>query len=415
MYKFLQRLPKQFLSFIVISLLSILLIILIVVYIQSKIISENKKKIDIQNSTLKSNAEKIIALESNRIKLIKENSNHANYLSSVFTSMREGIIVFNKDYKIVLANPFAMDTLNLDNSIFFDNKLIENKYITEISEMLLKIDDDHPTYEVIKTNDNKVYLKFTLERIQDKYNREEELGYFVSIHDVSETELNNRLRNEFIENISHEFKTPMTIILGYVETLRLWDDLEQETVERSLEVIDIEVNRLNAMVDQLLSLTKVNGEIDITRTKINAVKVVKSVIGHFQSLTYQSKVSIKLEYDDENIIVEGDHLLLINAITNIIDNAIKYTFEYDTINIKVHRVNEDCVISIKDNGPGIQKTHLDRIFERFYRIEKDRNSETGGTGLGLSITKNSIEKIGGYLKVISEENKGTEFQIILPL
>lgn len=415
MYKFLQRLPKQFLSFIVISLFSILLIILIVVYIQSKIISENKKKIDIQNSTLKSNAEKIIALESNRIKLIKENSNHANYLSSVFTSMREGIIVFNKDYKIVLANPFAMDTLNLDNSIFFDNKLIENKYITEISEMLLKIDDDHPTYEVIKTNDNKVYLKFTLERIQDKYNREEELGYFVSIHDVSETELNNRLRNEFIENISHEFKTPMTIILGYVETLRLWDDLEQETVERSLEVIDIEVNRLNAMVDQLLSLTKVNGEIDITRTKINAVKVVKSVIGHFQSLTYQSKVSIKLEYDDENIIVEGDHLLLINAITNIIDNAIKYTFEYDTINIKVHRVNEDCVISIKDNGPGIQKTHLDRIFERFYRIEKDRNSETGGTGLGLSITKNSIEKIGGYLKVISEENKGTEFQIILPL
>lgn len=415
MYKFLQRLPKQFLSFIVISLFSILLIILIVVYIQSKIISENKKKIDIQNSTLKSNAEKIIALESNRIKLIKENSNHANYLSSVFTSMREGIIVFNKDYKIVLANPFAMDTLNLDNSIFFDNKLVENKYLTEISEMLLKIDDDHPTYEVIKTNDNKVYLKFTLERIQDKYNREEELGYFVSIHDVSETELNNRLRNEFIENISHEFKTPMTIILGYVETLRLWDDLEQETVERSLEVIDIEVNRLNAMVDQLLSLTKVNGEIDITRTKINAVKVVKSVIGHFQSLTYQSKVSIKLEYDDENIIVEGDHLLLINAITNIIDNAIKYTFEYDTINIKVHRVNEDCVISIKDNGPGIQKAHLDRIFERFYRIEKDRNSETGGTGLGLSITKNSIEKIGGYLKVISEENKGTEFQIILPL
>lgn len=415
MYKFLQRLPKQFLSFIVISLFSILLIILIVVYIQSKIISENKKKNDIQNSTLKSNAEKIIALESNRIKLIKENSNHANYLSSVFTSMREGIIVFNKDYKIVLANPFAMDTLNLDNSIFFDNKLVENKYLTEISEMLLKIDDDQPTYEVIKTNDNKVYLKFTLERIQDKYNREEELGYFVSIHDVSETELNNRLRNEFIENISHEFKTPMTIILGYVETLRLWDDLEQETVERSLEVIDIEVNRLNAMVDQLLSLTKVNGEIDITRTKINAVKVVKSVIGHFQSLTYQSKVSIKLEYDDENIIVEGDHLLLINAITNIIDNAIKYTFEYDTINIKVHRVNEDCVISIKDNGPGIQKTHLDRIFERFYRIEKDRNSETGGTGLGLSITKNSIEKIGGYLKVISEENKGTEFQIILPL
>lgn len=415
MYKFLQRLPKQFLSFIVISLFSILLIILIIVYIQSKIISENKKKIDIQNSTLKSNAEKIIALESNRIKLIKENSNHANYLSSVFTSMREGIIVFNKDYKIVLANPFAMDTLNLDNSIFFDNKLVENKYLTEISEMLLKIDDDQPTYEVIKTNDNKVYLKFTLERIQDKYNREEELGYFVSIHDVSETELNNRLRNEFIENISHEFKTPMTIILGYVETLRLWDDLEQETVERSLEVIDIEVNRLNAMVDQLLSLTKVNGEIDITRTKINAVKVVKSVIGHFQSLTYQSKVSIKLEYDDENIIVEGDHLLLINAITNIIDNAIKYTFEYDTINIKVHRVNEDCVISIKDNGPGIQKAHLDRIFERFYRIEKDRNSETGGTGLGLSITKNSIEKIGGYLKVISEENKGTEFQIILPL
>lgn len=415
MYKFLQRLPKQFLSFIVISLFSILLIILIVVYIQSKIISENKKKIDIQNSTLKSNAEKIIALESNRIKLIKENSNHANYLSSVFTSMREGIIVFNKDYKIVLANPFAMDTLNLDNSIFFDNKLIENKYLTEISEMLLKIDDDQPTYEVIKTNDNKVYLKFTLERIQDKYNREEELGYFVSIHDVSETELNNRLRNEFIENISHEFKTPMTIILGYVETLRLWDDLEQETVERSLEVIDIEVNRLNSMVDQLLSLTKVNGEIDITRTKINAVKVVKSVIGHFQSLTYQSKVSINLEYDDENIIVEGDHLLLINAITNIIDNAIKYTFEYDTINIKVHRVNDDCVISIKDNGPGIQKAHLDRIFERFYRIEKDRNSETGGTGLGLSITKNSIEKIGGYLKVISEENKGTEFQIILPL
>ncbi len=415
MYKFLQRLPKQFLSFIVISLFSILLIILIVVYIQSKIISENKKKIDIQNSTLKSNAEKIIALESNRIKLIKENSNHANYLSSVFTSMREGIIVFNKDYKIVLANPFAMDTLNLDNSIFFDNKLVENKYLTEISEMLLKIDDDQPTYEVIKTNDNKVYLKFILERIQDKYNREEELGYFVSIHDVSETELNNRLRNEFIENISHEFKTPMTIILGYVETLRLWDDLEQETVERLLEVIDIEVNRLNAMVDQLLSLTKVNGEIDITRTKINAVKVVKSVIGHFQSLTYQSKVSIKLEYDDENIIVEGDHLLLINAITNIIDNAIKYTFEYDTINIKVHRVNEDCVISIKDNGPGIQKAHLDRIFERFYRIEKDRNSETGGTGLGLSITKNSIEKIGGYLKVISEENKGTEFQIILPL
>lgn len=405
------KLSPSLLSSIIIALLLITITLILIVVIQLVLNSNNRDKMSNINARNERNTKEIIRLNQDRLSLISKNSDHVNYLSSVYQTIQQGILVFSSDCEIVLINPFAKKILGLSNGIFFQDEI--DGRLDKINEMIQNVKETNEDYEIIITEDKKLYLKYVVSKIADKYKSNVDLGYLVSIHDISETEVNNKLRNEFIENISHEFKTPMTIILGYVETLKLWDDLDLETRDRSLEVIELEVSRLNLLVDKLLNLTKVKGIEKTDSSEIDIVNLSKNLINHFESIANDYKVNFSLQYEKVEILVKAETFLIVNALSNIIENAIKYTDTNDTVLVNIFETDEYCNISIKDNGQGIEKKHLDRIFERFYRVDKDRNSETGGTGLGLAISKDSVERLGGQIEVSSTIGKGTEFLIKL--
>lgn len=401
------------------NFISVIEIILIVVFIFALIIyiciNENRKlvdkvkKVSMRNETYQRRLKEI---EAKREFFAKKNNYHLSHLNSVFMTMRDGIIVFDKHFRIKLANPKAMEMLNLDNLIFFDENIAENNAkIREILKLIEKADDE----EIIVREAKDKYLQYQVSKIRDKYQSNDDLGLLLVITDISETEVNNRLRNEFIENISHEFKTPMTILLGYVETLKLWDDLDESIIKRSLSIIEYETAKLNKMVDQLLSLTKVNGQLKLELKEIDIVKTINDMIEEYRTYFIDKNLDFKIESESSKIIINVNELSVSNALSNIIENAMKYTKDMDIIKISIFKDEVNCYVTIKDHGPGIAKEHIERIFERFYRIEKDRNSKTGGTGLGLPIAKDSIERIGGELNIESSINVGTTFTITLPL
>lgn len=340
----------------------------------------------------------------------------ANYINSVFQTMEDGFVVFDESQNIILINPSAIKLLNADKGVFFkaDSKLYGEKFqeMTRICQKVLETDTS--ISEIVKFDNDKFY-RYTVSKIFDKYSDGKFMGLLVSVTDISETEQSDRLKKEFIENISHEFRTPMTLITGYIEMLRMWHDLEDDVRERAYDVIEFETTRLNSLVDELVTLSKVDGDFKPETSIFDVNKTLALLVESLREFEKKRNVQLNLIKHKDEILLSVSKNYFIQAVSNIIENAIKYTYKKDTIEIKISLEEDLCKIEIKDNGPGIDEGHLHRIYDRFYRLEKDRNSESGGSGLGLAISKDMITSMDGSLKVISEVNVGTTFIIEIPI
>ncbi|HEY4544350.1 MAG TPA: ATP-binding protein, partial [Tissierellaceae bacterium] len=239
-------------------------------------------------------------------------------------------------------------------------------------------------------------------------------GLIIVFQDITkEHELDN-MRKEFVANVSHELKTPITTIKSYTETL-LESEVDKEIENKFLNIINEESDRMNRLVSDLLKLSN----LDYKKTKWNKSLVdINSLIEDcllkldFSSKEKNQEIIVKLNKNIEKLYIDKDAIQ--QVLLNILTNAIKYNDHNGLIEVKSTEEEKEIIISIKDNGPGISKEDLDRIFERFYRVEKGRSRELGGTGLGLSIAKEIVEAHGGSLKLTSELSKGTRVDIILP-
>lgn len=223
-------------------------------------------------------------------------------------------------------------------------------------------------------------------------------------------------RNEFVSNASHELKTPLSAMKVLVESLLHMDMDDPGIYKEFLTDINFEIDRLNAIITDLLNLVQLDKNVGSAPLKMEPVELTeltRKTIRNLQLLAEQKNINMEL-YSDEDVVVEGDGVKLQQVISNLVDNAIKYTPEGGRVTISISKAPEHAIVKITDTGIGIPAEYIGRIFDRFFRVDKARSRSTGGTGLGLSIANRIVLMHGGYIRVTSEEGKGSTFQVELP-
>jgi len=229
------------------------------------------------------------------------------------------------------------------------------------------------------------------------------------------------VRTEFVANVSHELKTPLTSIKGFAETLKSGDiDDEKDTI-RFLNIIEDEADRLYRLINDILSLSELEQKkTKKIREEIKVKNAVKEVLSMLKSQSDRKNIELEINAQEELKNLTGDADKFKQMLINLVDNAIKYTPENGKVLVEAYNLadktgRDRVVIKVADNGIGIPKQHIPRLFERFYRVDKARSRNVGGTGLGLAIVKHIVILFNGEIEVDSEVGKGTEFRIIIPV
>ena len=222
------------------------------------------------------------------------------------------------------------------------------------------------------------------------------------------------MRRDFVANVSHELKTPLTSISGFIETLIMNENLEVNKRNRFLAIIQKESDRLKRLIEDILLLSSIENKNNLVREEIILFDVFKEVYDMISYIANSKNIDLSYEFEDEKVIIQayGDYMK--QLLLNLIDNAIKYTPEGGKVIIKQFTKNDEIIIEVIDNGMGIPKEDQSKIFQRFYRVDKARSRSVGGTGLGLAITKHIVNSLNGTISVESEVGKGSKFITKLP-
>lgn len=241
--------------------------------------------------------------------------------------------------------------------------------------------------------------------------------------DVTHLEQAGQMRRDFVANVSHELRTPLTALMGFIETLRgpARDDVAAR--ERFLDIMEGEAGRMNRLVGDLLSLSRVEGDERVRpRDQVNLTDILSSVLRTLKQLAGDAGVVFDEDFGTEPVVLTGDADQLMQVFTNLVENAIKYGASGKRVTLRIEHSARDPAlrapavrVHVIDYGPGIDAIHLPRLTERFYRADSHRSRALGGTGLGLAIVKHIINRHRGRLKIESELGQGTQFTVVLPL
>jgi two-component system phosphate regulon sensor histidine kinase PhoR len=242
------------------------------------------------------------------------------------------------------------------------------------------------------------------------------VGAVVVLNDMTKIRRLETMRRDFVANVSHELKTPITAVKGFVETLRGGAMAQPEEAERFLGIIDTQVDRLDAIIDDLLELSRIEKESGGGEIALEDSLLKEIVHGAIQTCEPQAATKgIRVRIScDEGIRARVNPALLERALVNLLDNAIKYSDSGKAVSVEVEESASEITLRVRDEGCGIPSEHLPRLFERFYRVDKARSRKLGGTGLGLAIVKHIAQDHGGSVTVESEPEQGSTFTIHLP-
>ena len=225
----------------------------------------------------------------------------------------------------------------------------------------------------------------------------------------------DKVRTDFVANVSHELKTPLTSIKGFIETLEDGAIDDKENARRFLAIIKKHAERLSNIINDLLSLTEIeSGKDKVEPGTVDVKYLLDEVIWGFTHALSIKEQKLNVNYNGDNFRIRGDKDKIEQVLVNLVDNAIKYTGQKGDIKASLFEKKDSVMFTLTDNGIGIPREHLDRIFERFYRVDKGRSRELGGTGLGLSIVKHIVVLHNGHISIDSEVGKGTIVTVILP-
>jgi len=342
---------------------------------------------------------------------ISELSQEKSKIETTFNYMADGVITIDLTGKIIHANPVSKNILKIQE----DNKNHGDEIISNLSEELSLENIEKESW----VGDKKIDIKGSVYNIHYapyKNDKGEVGGVIYVMQDITEQQKLEDMRKEFIANVSHELKTPITTIKSYSETL-LSGALEyKETTREFVSIIDAETDRMSRLVTDLLKLSRMEyNKESWSKDIINPVEVVESVYKklRIRASEKNQKVKVHAEEDIKEVLFDKEGLEQI--LQNIISNSIKYTGENGEINIWCFNEEDNVVISIKDNGVGIPEEDMKRIFERFYRVDKARSRDMGGTGLGLSIAKHIADDHNSIIAINSKVDIGTEVKIIIPV
>lgn len=341
-------------------------------------------------------------------------------IESGFQNISIGVIQVDTELRIVFVNPFMLSLFKskFNELEIRDKKLIElirdSKIIKSIKQCIdEKISDE---FETGIGEDEEQTVRVCIEPIISDREDANVLGSFITIYDVTKIRKLEQMGYDYISNATHELKTPLTSIKGFVETLKDGAIDDKEVSHKFLGIIEQECERLSNLISDILQLSEIQNTEEETNTEPCHMQDIVAEVGVFLKKQAQARDIKLIKNIDENIpVVMLNKNRIKQMIINIVDNAIKYTHAGGKVEMKCYAKDNQVVLSVKDDGIGIPKEALSRLFERFYRVDKGRSRSQGGTGLGLSIVKNIVDLYNGTIEVFSEVGKGTEFVIKLPI
>ena len=339
-----------------------------------------------------------------------------NELTAVLSSMAEGIIALDMDERIISVNKAAarffedlpQNLLNRSIPEAIRNPVLQ-KFINRALSSKENLEEDITLYQ---RGERILYVHHT--PLEDAAGQR--TGILVVMNDVTHLRKLENMRKDFAANVSHEIKTPLTAIKGFVETLRTTEDVDPKETQRFLSIIEKHVNRLTAIIEDLMKLSKIERQDEASEIYLeeSSVKsVILSAIQTCREKTDAKNITVGLVCP-EDLRARFDSRLMAQALVNLLDNAINYSSEKSEIQISAALKGQELMISVQDHGIGIPREHLSRLFERFYRVDKARSRELGGTGLGLAIVKHIAHAHGGRVTVDSIFGKGSTFSLHLP-
>ena len=327
-----------------------------------------------------------------------------NKLNTLFLHMTDGVASFDSQGNVLSMNPAAEQMLGVE----YDETLTFSKLLPGVE----KPDGSQEVTAVDYTSADRAFqIFFAFLSTTDEAD-----GLMAVIHDVTEQYRLEQVRREFIANVSHELRTPLTSIKSYTETLLDTPDLPAEMSEKFLGVINNEADRMVRIVKDLLTLSRLDyGRLEINYSRFPVDKLMGGVYDAMLFEARNHNHELLLELDDPLPSIEGDRERIEQVVVNLVSNSIKYTPNGGQIVMTASNIENGVRISVQDNGIGIPKEDLPRLFERFYRVDKARSRERGGTGLGLAIAQEIVKLHGGTIEVESEFGKGTKMTVTLPL
>ena len=367
-------------------------------------VSKKRRKTEVDTLT---NAIGIMTIELNQ--KLNDVNRQKREIEAILLHMNDGVIAFDENGKIMHINPAAKELLNINNEVTFE-EIFKKLDVNIKMDAIMYLDSWAQSEQRVIVGEKIVNIFFAAYKDENDFSS----GIIAVIQDITEHVKLDNMRKEFVADVSHELKTPITSIIGYADTLQD-GDYDKETTQKFLSVISSEGRRMASLVSDLLTLSRYDtNRIKREISEFDLGELAKKCEEKLQIEISKKRQNVECYVTADVPPISADKSGIERVILNVLSNAIKYTGEEGSIKIYVGFVYNDAYIKIIDNGIGIPKEDLNRIFERFYRVDKARSREMGGTGLGLSIAKEIIEQNKGSIDIKSEYGKGTEVVIRIP-
>jgi two-component system phosphate regulon sensor histidine kinase PhoR len=341
--------------------------------------------------------------------LLAEHRRERDRMRGVLVGMREGVLLLDRGRRVTLVNPALREMLLVGADVEGKSPLEVIRH-GELVRLLDEADDeDAPATGEIDLGGLKPRrLLVHVVRIPGQ-----EGGLLAVFVDVTHLRRLEALRKDFVANASHELRTPVAAIFSAAETLETTIDGDPEASRDFIAMIQRNAARLRNLVDDLLDLSRIESQdFAVHLESVDPAEVARAVVDLFRERAVKKRIEIVTEYAP-GCQALADRRGLEHVLTNLIDNAVKYCLKDDKLTIRTHAAEGSILVDVEDDGPGIERQHLPRLFERFYRVDPGRSREMGGTGLGLSIVKHLVEAMRGTITVDSEPGNGTSFHVRL--
>ena len=346
--------------------------------------------------------------------MLKRLGSNESMLNLILNSMGEGVLLLNQADRIVLMNPVAEKILATSEKENIGRHYLETVRNPVLADLLEKSKRENLSSGEIDIIVGREEKSFALSAAAMRVERDQLLGQIVVLSDITPLKRLMRMRTEFVANVSHELKTPLTAVLGYVETLLSGAIDDKKNRVQFLQKISDQAQRLNALITDVLELSRIESGVYVSSLEpVELSEVAQQAVELLKAKWEAKEIKLRQEIN-EGVKVTAHREGLFHVLENLLDNAVKYSPPKSEILLS-SRAREDGKVEVvvSDHGRGIPKDVQTRVFERFFRVDVSRSREAGGTGLGLAIVKHLVEKMNGEVSLQSEEGKGSAFTVVL--
>lgn len=334
-------------------------------------------------------------------------------ITLILMNMQEGLVMLSREKRILTVNNSALAMLRRSDQQLEGENLLQ---LTDDSALIQSVEQALEGQSVsgylLQDDSDRIYQYFS-NPVYGSESRTEISGVILFLMDVTEQQRAQKSREEFSANVSHELKTPLTSISGFAELMASGMASSSDDVKMFSGLIRKESSRLLSLIDDIIRLSRIEANMEQLQEEVELLSLSQEECEHL--LPAADQKGIRIVCDGEAAYVRGNRTMLREVVYNLCENAVKYNKNEGSVHVCVRKTKDTVVLSVKDTGIGIPKEYHDRIFERFYRVDKSRSKETGGTGLGLSIVKHIVQAHGGSLTIDSEPGQGSCICALFPL